>query len=205
MNFENKNNKILDDAIMNLAILPGIGRKTALRFALFLQRKDEETIKRFTESIVKLKTELKFCPICHNISDNDHCNVCSDVRRNKSIICVVENINDVMAIEATSQFNGLYHVLGGLISPLEGISPSDLNIKSLIDRINMDSNVNEIILALPATMEGDTTNYYINRKINHDKILVSILARGIAIGDELQYTDEITLGQSIINRKVFQK
>lgn len=205
MNFENKNNKILDDAIMNLAILPGIGRKTALRFALFLQRKDEETIKRFTESIVKLKTELKFCPKCHNISDNDHCNVCSDVRRNKSIICVVENINDVMAIEATSQFNGLYHVLGGLISPLEGISPSDLNIKSLIDRINMDSNVNEIILALPATMEGDTTNYYINRKINHDKILVSILARGIAIGDELQYTDEITLGQSIINRKVFQK
>lgn len=203
MNFENKNNKILDDAIMNLAILPGIGRKTALRFALFLQRKDEETIKKFAESIVKLKTELKFCSKCHNISDNDICNICADGRRNKSIICVVENINDIIAIEATLQYNGLYHVLGGLISPIEGISPSDLNINSLIERVNANNNITEIILALPATMEGDTTNFYINKKIKQENIIISILARGIAIGDELQYTDEITLGQSIINRKLF--
>ncbi len=202
MNFDGKSGKYLDDAIMQFSTLPGIGKKTALRFALHLLRKQDHEVEAFASALVSLKKDTKFCNICHNISDFDTCHICNDNSRDKTKICVVEGIHDVMAIESTSQFNGVYHVLGGIISPMEGVSPSDLNIMSLIDRLNSD-NVNEVILALPTTMEGDTTNYYINRKIADKGPSVTILARGVAIGDELQYTDEVTLGQSILNRKPF--
>ncbi|MDR2836105.1 MAG: recombination mediator RecR [Bacteroidales bacterium] len=204
MNFEGKSSKILEEAVNQFSILPGIGKKTALRFSLFLLKKEITDIQNFTETILKLKTDLKFCKICHNISDEEICPICKDNKRNKQIICVVENINDVLAIESTMQYKGLYHVLGGIISPMDGISPSDLNISSLIARID-NEKISEIIFALPTTMEGDTTNYYISRKILNPNITLTILARGIAVGNELQYTDEITLGQSILYRKPFAK
>ena len=202
MNLNLNSSKILEEAVNQLSILPGIGKKTALRFALYLLKKDITEIEYFTKSILKLKTELKFCKICHNLSDDNICLFCNNKKRNNQIICVVENINDILAIEATMQYTGLYHVLGGVISPADGISPAELNIKSLIERID-NEEVSEVILALPTTMEGDTTNFYISKKINNPNIKLSVLSRGIAIGDELQYTDEITLGQSIINRKQY--
>lgn len=202
MNFDGKSGKYLEDAIMQFSTLPGIGKKTALRFALHLLRKQEHEVEAFASAVVSLKKDTRFCNICHNISDEDICHICSDNSRDTAKICVVEGIHDVMAIESTSQFNGVYHVLGGIISPMDGISPSDLNIMTLVDRINA-GGVAEVILALPTTMEGDTTNYYINRKIADKGAEITILARGVAIGDELQYTDEITLGQSILNRKPF--
>jgi recombination protein RecR len=202
MNFEGKSGKYLEDAIMQFASLPGIGKKTALRFALHLLRRQEHEVEAFASAVLSLKKDTKFCSICHNISDEDICNICKDFTRDKSKICVVEAIHDVMAIESTAQYKGLYHILGGIISPMEGISPADLNINSLIERLK-SGEVSELILALPTTMEGDTTNYYISRKISDLKIEITTLARGVAVGDELQYTDEITLGQSILNRKPF--
>ncbi len=199
---DGKSNKLLNDAVAQFSSLPGIGKKTAMRFALYLLRRPEEEVKQFVTSIERMKVETKFCEICNNITDADLCHICSDNSRNKSQICVVEGVHDIMAIESTSQYIGVYHVLGGVISPMEGTGPSDINIENLIERINVPESL-EVILALPTTMEGDTTNYYINRKVENPNAVVTILARGVAIGDELQYTDEITLGQSILNRKIF--
>lgn len=202
MNQDGKSSKLLEDAISQFSTLPGIGRKTAMRFALQLLRNTDDEVDQFTNAISKMKQDIKFCKICNNISDTEICSVCSDNSRDKSLICVVEGIHDVIAIESTSKYNGLFHVLGGIISPMDGLGPNDINVNSLLDRISI-GEVNEVILALPTTMEGDTTNFYINRKISNTDVRVSILARGVAIGDELQYTDEITLGQSILNRKPF--
>ncbi len=202
MSFYGKSSKLLDEAIAQFTVLPGIGRKTATRFALHLLRKSEEDVERFTNSIKSMKLETKFCTICNNISDSDICSICSDKSRNKSQVCVVEGIHDIIAIESTSQYNGLFHVLGGIISPMDGVGPGDININSLINRV-FSGGIEEVILALPTTMEGDTTNYYISKKLSEANVVITMLARGVAIGDELQYTDEITLGQSIINRKPF--
>lgn len=202
MDLEGRSSKLLEDAVAQFTTLPGIGRKTAMRFALYLLRKSEEDVKQFTEAVLKMKMDTQFCSVCNNISDSDLCSVCSDKSRDRSIVCVVEGIHDIIAIESTSKYNGLFHVLGGVISPMDGIGPNDINVASLIKRLET-GEIKEIILALPTTMEGDTTNFYINRKIDNSEIKVSILARGVAIGDELQYTDEITLGQSILNRKPF--
>lgn len=198
------NNKLLEEAIQQFMSLPGIGRKTAQRFVLHLLRKSDEDVTNFTETIQRMKTETKFCKICNNISENDICEVCANPKRDHSTICVVENINDVMAIEATSQYNGIYHVLGGVISPMDGVSPADLHISDLVQRCTT-GETKEVILALPTTMEGETTNYYINKKLLHTRVKVSVIAKGIAVGEELQYTDEITLTQAILNRKPFDQ
>ena len=194
--------------------LPGIGRKTALRLVLHLLRQDVADVVRFSEAVATMRREVKFCRVCHNISDTDVCPICSDRRRDASVICVVENIQDVMAIENTQQFHGLYHVLGGLISPMDGIGPSDLEIESLVQRVAPQqptlatqlptAKVKEVILALSSTMEGDTTNFYIYRKLAHTGVNVTVIARGIAVGNELEYTDEVTLGRSILNRTPFE-
>lgn len=196
--------RLLESAVQEFSKLPGIGRKTALRLVLYMLRMEHEEVSRFTESLDRLKKEVKFCRVCHNISDQDICPICSDVRRDVSTICVVENIQDVMAVENTQQFNGLYHVLGGLISPMDGIGPSDLEIGSLVQRVS-EGDVKEVILALSSTMEGDTTNFYIFRKLADYDVKVSIIARGIAVGNELEYTDEVTLGRSIQNRVPFEQ
>ncbi|MCI6160774.1 MAG: recombination mediator RecR [Prevotella sp.] len=193
---------VFEKAVSELSKFPGVGRKTALRFALYLLRQEEEEVARFVEAIGKMKQKVKYCSICHNISDTETCSICSDHRRDASTVCVVENIQDVMAVENTQQYSGLYHVLGGIISPIEGISPSDIEINSLIERVK-EGNVNEVILALSATMEGDTTNFYISRKLASYPVKLTVIARGIPVGDELEYTDEITLGRSIINRTPF--
>lgn len=197
--------RLLDDAVNELASLPGIGKKTALRFALFLLKQDKSKVDTFLNSINRLKSDVKYCVVCNNISDTDICSICSDLRRDKSTICVVENLKDVISIELTEQYNGQYHVLGGKISPIEGIGPSDLNIDTLLQRIENKDNINEIILALSTTMEGDTTNFYIFKKLQKYNIKITTLARGVAVGDELEYTDEITLGRSIVNRTDFEK
>ena len=196
-------NKLLDEAVQQFMSLPGIGRKTAQRFVLHLLRKSLEDVTNFTATIQRMKEDTKFCRVCNNISENDICEVCANPRRDHSTICVVENINDVMAIEATAQYNGVYHVLGGVISPMDGVSPSDLHISDLIERAST-GNINEIILALPTTMEGETTNYFINKKLQQTGVKVSVIAKGIAGGEELQYTDEVTLSQAIKNRKPFE-
>ena len=191
--------------------LPGIGRKTALRLVLFLLRQETADVERFSQALVTMKREVKFCSVCHNISDTDVCPVCSDHRRDASTVCVVENIQDVMAVENTQQYHGLYHVLGGLISPMDGVGPSDLEIDSLVKRVaagtdaTSASPVKEVILALSSTMEGDTTNFYIFRKLAPYDVKISVIARGIAVGNELEYTDEVTLGRSILNRTPFEK
>ena len=195
--------KLLENAVEQFAALPGIGRKTALRFVLHLLRQNPEDVKRFTDSITALKTEIQECKHCHNIADSDTCEICSDSRRDSSTICVVENVKDILSIEATGQYKGLYHVLGGIISPMEGIGPSDLHINSLIERVN-STTIREVIFALRATIEGDTTGYYIYKKLpRQSEITVSTLAKGIAIGNDLEYTDELTLGRSIVNRVKF--
>jgi recombination protein RecR len=194
--------RLLETAVNEFASLPGIGRKTALRLVMHLLRQPDTDVDRFGESIIKLKKEIHYCSVCHNISDSDICNICSDRSRDASIICVVENIRDVIAIENTGQYRGLYHVLGGIISPMDGIGPSDLNIDSLEQKVGAGS-VSELIFALSATMEGDTTNFYIYRRIGATTIKISTLSKGVAIGDELEYTDEITLGRSIVNRTLF--
>lgn len=197
--------KILEDAVSEFAKLPGIGSKTALRLVLYLLRQDDEDLIRFGNTIHRLQQEIKHCQLCHNLSDTEICHICSNHNRDFTTICVVENIRDVMSIENTQQYNGVYHVLGGIISPMEGIGPSDLSIDSLVKRIDSDSSeVNEVILALPTTMEGDTTNFYIFRKLKDSHIKITTIARGIAIGDDLEYADEVTLGRSIINRTDFE-
>lgn len=193
---------LLEKAVNEFAKLPGIGRKTAMRLVLHLLRQDETTVESFAHSLTTLKHEVKYCKVCHNISDTDVCRLCSNPQRDASTICVVENIQDVMAVENTQQFRGLYHVLGGVISPMDGIGPSDLEIESLVKRVEA-GGVKEVILALSSTMEGDTTNFYIFRKLAKCNVKLSIIARGISIGDELEYTDEVTLGRSIVNRTPF--
>lgn len=195
---------LLENAVNEFAKLPGIGRRTALRLVLHLLRQEEFSVENFGNAIIKLRKEIKYCHVCHNISDSDTCSLCSDPNRDDSIICVVENIKEVMVIENTHQFKGRYHVLGGVISPMDGIGPSDLEIDSLVKRVSK-GGIQEIILALSATMEGDTTNFYIFRKLAPYNIKISILARGVSVGDELEYTDEITLGRSIINRMPFNE
>jgi recombination protein RecR len=194
--------RLLERAVQEFSQLPGIGRKTALRLVLHLLRQENEDVFQFTDAISRMKEEVKFCKVCHNISDQEVCPICSNERRDSSTICVVENIQDVMAVENTQQFTGLYHVLGGLISPMDGIGPSDLEIESLVSRV-AEGGVKEVILALSSTMEGDTTNFYIFRKLAPYDVKISIIARGIAVGNELEYTDEVTLGRSILNRTPF--
>lgn len=191
--------KLLENAVNELAKLPGIGRKTALRMALHLLKCNPIEVEYFGNAIIKMRNEVEYCIECGNISDSKHCNICASPKREKTLVCVVEDIRDVMAIENTGQFNGVYHVLGGIISPMDGIGPENLNLEPLWIRVQEDS-VREIILALPTTIEGDTTNFYLYKKLNTYPIRLSIIARGISIGDELEHTDEITLGRSILNR-----
>ncbi|NMB05409.1 MAG: recombination protein RecR [Bacteroidales bacterium] len=195
---------LLENAVNELARLPGIGRKTALRLALHLLRQDEEKVTHFAESILKMRREITYCSVCHNISDRPVCSICADTTRDHSLICVVENVKEVMAIEKTMQFRGVYHVLGGIISPIDGIGPSDLEIVSLEERVKK-GEIREVILALSATMEGDTTNFYIFRRLQASHVKVSIIARGVSIGDEIEYADEVTLGRSILNRTPFDE
>lgn len=196
------NSQLLEKAVEELSKLPGIGRKTALRLALHLLRKDSAEAKALGQSIIEMREKISYCSRCHNISEEETCPICSDPRRDQNTICVVENVKDVITIEATHQHQGLYHVLGGLISPLDGIGPSDLEIDSLIERVKKE-NIQEVILALSPTIEGDTTNFYIFRKLNEFPVKVTMLARGLSVGNELEYTDELTLGKSIQNRIPF--
>lgn len=202
MNNNKMPSQLLKNALDEVSKLPGIGRKTALRLLLHLLRQDEQTVLALTNSISTLKKEIKYCQSCHNISDFEICDICSDTKRDKTRICVVENIKEVLAIENTMQFKGLYHVLGGIISPIDGIGPSDINIESLVEKAKT-GKIEEVILALRTTMEGDTTNFYIFKKLEKLPVKVSVIARGISIGDEIEYTDEITLGRSILNRTLF--
>ena len=196
--------RLLEKAVSEFSRLPGIGRKTALRLVLWMLRQEESDVEQFTDAITNLKNEIKYCHTCHNISDSDICPICSDPRRDASTVCVVENVQDVMAIENTQQFKGLYHVLGGIISPMDGIGPGDIEIESLVNRV-AEGNVREVILALSPTMEGDTTNFYIYRKLApYANVKISIIARGVSVGNELEYTDEVTLGRSILNRTIFE-
>ena len=195
--------QLLDNAVDELAKLPGVGRKTALRLALHLLRQTPEAVDTFAQAVTHLRHDVKYCQVCHNISDTEVCPICADTRRDPHTICGVENIRDVMAVENTQQYNGRYHVLGGVISPMDGIGPADLAIDSLIQRV-MAGDINEVILALSPTMEGDTTNFYISRKLAPYPVRLSVIARGISVGDELEYTDEVTLGRAILNRTVLQ-
>ena len=194
--------QLLEKAVSEFSKLPGIGRKTALRLVLHLLRQSEDDVEQFATSVSRMKKEVRYCRLCHNISDTEVCPVCSDARRDASTICVVENVQDVMAIENTQQYHGLYHVLGGIISPMDGIGPSDIEIDSLVKRVEA-GGVAEVILALSSTMEGDTTNFYISRKLQGCDVKLSVIARGISVGDELEYMDEVTLGRSILNRTPF--
>ncbi|MFW5756486.1 MAG: recombination mediator RecR [Tangfeifania sp.] len=203
MNIEKYPSRLLENAVNEFSKLPGIGRKSALRLVLHLLRQDKEEVVAFGESLIQLRSEIKHCKVCHNISDSDVCQICSNPSRNHSVICVVENIRDVMLFENTHQYNGLYHVLGGIISPMDGIGPNELEIGSLIER-SQNEDIVEIILALPTTMEGDTTNFYIFRKLKERPVKVTTLARGVAVGDDLEYTDEITLGRSLTNRVLYE-
>jgi recombination protein RecR len=196
--------KRLEQAVQAFSALPGIGQKTALRLVLHLLKQDSQSVNKFAAAFDKLKEEIKYCNVCHNISDTDVCAICSNHRRNRDEICVVEDIRDIIAIENTQQYNGLYHVLGGLISPMEGKGPGDLNIESLIYRVKEESP-KEIIMALSATMEGDTTIFYINKKLTEFDVKISTISRGVSFGGELEYVDEITLGRSILSRVSYQQ
>lgn len=193
---------LLEKAVNEFAKLPGVGRKTAIRFVLHMLKQDIKDVERFSNSIIELSRDIKHCNICHNISDRDVCNICSNKMRDFTTVCVVESIKDVMAIEATQQYRGVYHVLGGIISPMEGVGPNDINIASLIDRVR-EGSIKEVILALSTTMEGDTTNFYIYKKLEEFGVKLSIISRGVSIGDELEYADEVTLGRSIVGRTEF--
>ena len=204
---------LLSDAVEQMASLPGVGRKTALRLVLHLLRQTDKDVDAFTGALSRLKQEVKYCKVCHTISDQDICSICQSHSRDKHIVCVVENVQDVMSIENTGQYNGIYHVLGGIISPMDGVGPSDIEIDSLIKRVE-SGEIHEVILALPTTMEGDTTNFYIYRRLQNltigdnasspNSLKISQIARGVAIGNEIEYTDEITLGRSIVNRIEFK-
>lgn len=192
--------KLLERAVAEFARLPGIGRKTALRLTLHLLRQDSAAVHAFSESLTRLRDEVKYCRVCHNISDTDVCDICANPLRDASTICVVENIRSVLSVENTGQYRGLYHVLGGVISPMDGIGPADLELESLVGRVAA-GGVREVILALNPTMEGDTTNFYISRKLApYPSVRLTVLARGVSVGDDLEYTDEVTLGRSIVNR-----
>lgn len=191
--------QLLDNAVDQFSRLPGVGRKTALRLVLHMLRQDAQFMDDFTGALQQMKKEIKYCKVCHNISDTDVCPICANSHRDATTVCVVENIQDVLAIENTQQYNGLYHVLGGVISPMDGIGPGDIEIDSLVKRVS-DGGVNEVIFALASTMEGDTTNFYISKRLQQYDVKLSVIARGISVGDELEYTDEVTLGRSILNR-----
>ena len=193
---------LLENAVNEFSKLPGIGRKTALRLVLHILRQEPQAADNFGNAIIRLRHDIRYCRVCHNISDTDVCNICSDATRDPSTICVVENVREVMAVEATGQFKGLYHVLGGVISPMDGIGPADLEIESLAARVAA-GGIKEVTLAPSATMEGDTTNFYIFRKLAPYDVRITLIARGVSVGDELEYTDEITLGRSILNRTPF--
>ncbi len=203
MNIDKYPSRLLENAVNEFSKLPGIGRKSALRLVLHLLRQNPEQVEAFGHSLIQLRKEIKHCKVCHNISDSDICQICSNPAKNNSVVCVVENIRDVMSIENTQQYNGLYHVLGGIISPMDGIGPSDLEIESLVKRVEKGEIV-EVILALSTTMEGDTTNFYIFRKLKDFEVKLTTLARGVSIGDELEYTDEITLGRSLLHRVPYE-
>ena len=203
--------QLLDSAVNSFASLPGVGRKTALRLVLHLLRQPEQDVQGFADSLMKLKREVHYCSECRNISDAEMCPICCNPRRDHSTICVVENVQDVLSVENTGQYHGVYHVLGGVISPIDGVGPKDIEVDKLVERV-LTGEVREIILALPTTMEGDTTNFYLYRRIMNsleqagkstDSVTISLIARGVAIGNELEYTDEITLGRSILNRTIF--
>ncbi len=191
--------RLLEKAVSEFSKFPGIGRKTALRLVLHALRQPQEDVEGFTNALSELRRDVKYCSVCHNISDTDVCPICSDGRRDASTICVVENIRDVMAVENTQQYRGLYHVLGGIISPMDGVGPNDIAVDSLVARV-AEGGIKEVILALSSTMEGDTTNFYISRKLAGYDVALSVIARGISVGDELEYTDEVTLGRAILNR-----
>ncbi len=194
---------LLDNAVKEFSKLPGIGKKTALRLVLYLLRQSREDVEQFGNSFITLRNDIKYCKVCHNISDTEICGICADERRDPSSVCVVENINDVISIENTQQFHGLYHVLGGVISPMDGVGPSDLAIDELLSRMDA-GGIKEVILALSPTMEGDTTNFYLYKKLSKYDVEVTTLARGVSIGDELEYADEVTLGRSIVNRTPYK-
>lgn len=196
--------QLFEKAVSEFSSLPGIGQKTALRLVLHMLRQTPDKVERFVRTLGDMRRDIKYCEVCHNISDTDLCPICSDPRRDKSTVCVVENVQDVMAIENTQQYNGLYHILGGIISPMDGIGPNDIEINSLVKRVE-DGGIKEVILALSSTMEGDTTNFYIYRKLAGYDVNLSVIARGISVGDELEYTDEVTLGRSIIDRVPFER
>ncbi|MDD5815279.1 MAG: recombination mediator RecR [Marinilabiliaceae bacterium] len=196
--------QLLDNAVQQFAKLPGIGKKTALRLVLHLLRQEKEEVALFTEAVRAVRNDIRYCHVCRNISDTDTCDICANERRDHRTICVVETVRDVMAIESTHQYNGVYHVLGGVISPMDGIGPEDLEIAALEQRIAA-KEADEVILALSTTMEGDTTNFFIFKKIAPYGIKVSTIARGVAVGDELEYADEVTLGRSIVNRVPFEQ
>ena len=200
---QSSSSKLLEKAVDQFSTLPGVGRKTALKFVLNLLKRKDTDVESFIKSISDLKSNIRECKVCHNISDEELCEICSDKKRDNTVICVVENIKDIMSIEATSQFNGLYYVLGGIISPMDGIGPADLHIDTLVERIEK-SQAKEIIFALSATIEGDTTGYFIYKKLkNKENLIISTIAKGISIGNDLEYTDELTLGRSIVNRVSF--
>lgn len=200
MNFPSR---LLEDAVQEFSSLPGIGQKTALRLVLHLLKQDKERVSQFGHAFIKLRQEVCFCKKCNNISDVELCNICSNPKRNETLVCVVEDIRDIMAIENTNQYNGLYHVLGGLISPMDGIGPSDLNIENLVNRVG-EGDVKEVIMALSATMEGDTTVFYLHKKLKAFNSTISTIARGVSFGGELEYVDEITLGRSIVSRVPYE-
>ncbi len=190
---------LLEKAVSEFCKLPGIGRKTSLRLVLHLLRQPVESVNAFADAISYVRNNIKYCTVCHNISDTEVCSICSDTRRDSTIVCVVENVQDVMAVESTQQYHGLYHVLGGVISPMDGISPGDLQIDSLVERV-AKGDIKEVIFALSSTMEGDTTNFYLSRLLKKYDVKLSLIARGISVGNELEYADEVTLGRSILNR-----
>lgn len=198
------NSRLLERAVSEFAKLPGIGRRTALRLVLYLLRQEEKDVESFTSAVSDMRRNVRRCAVCHNVSDDDICPICADKRRDAGTICVVEDVRDVMAVEATRQYNGLYHVLGGVISPMNGVSPNDLEIESLVRRVSA-GGVREVIFALSPTMEGDTTNFYLSRKLSPLGVELSVIARGVSVGDELEYADELTLGRSIINRTPFER
>ena len=195
---------LLENAVNELATLPGIGRKTALRLALHMLRREPDYTERFSKALLALRRNVKYCKVCHNICDSGYCAICADPLRDRSTVCVVENVKDVMTIENTSQFHGLYHVLGGIISPIDGIGPADLEIDSLVKRV-ASGEVKEVMFALSTTMEGDTTNFFIYRKLSAYPVKVTVIARGSAVGDEIEYADEVTLGRSLLNRVDFNE
>lgn len=200
---QNYSSALLEEAVEQFASLPGVGRKTALRLALHMLDLPKENVEQFSNSFVALKERVRYCPVCNMISDDGNCPICSDPHRDRSVVCVVESLRDVLSIENTGQYNGLYHVLGGIISPIDGIGPSDLHIRELADRLASGS-IKEVVLALSTSMEGETTSFYIYKQISSFPVTVTAIARGVGFGDDLEYTDELTLGRSIANRQLFK-